>query len=124
MNITAASSQTPLGKSPHSAASLAGALPGGAAAAPGPVVQQTGVGAALAAGGLAEVQKAANRAQEMLGRTASSLKFAVDDATGTVVVKVVDTETEQVIRQIPSEEMLAIARNMEQLKGLLLKREA
>ncbi len=70
------------------------------------------------------MQKAANRAQEMLGRTASSLKFAVDDATGTVVVKVVDTETEQVIRQIPSEEMLAIARNMEQLKGLLLKREA
>jgi len=52
------------------------------------------------------------------------LKFTVDDKTGTVVVRVVDTETDQLIRQIPSEEMLAIARNMEQMQGLLVRREA
>jgi flagellar protein FlaG len=41
-----------------------------------------------------------------------------------MVVKVVDTETDQVIRQIPSEEMLAIARNIDRLQGLLVKQEA
>jgi len=73
---------------------------------------------------MAEVQRAANRAQEVLSRTGASLKFALDDDTGMVVVKVVDTETDQVIRQMPSEEMLALARNMEKLQGLLVKREA
>ncbi|MCA3141251.1 MAG: flagellar protein FlaG [Rhodocyclaceae bacterium] len=73
---------------------------------------------------LGEVQRAASRAQEVLVGSASSLKFTVDDKTGTVVVRVVDTETDQLIRQIPSEEMLAIARNMEQMQGLLVRREA
>ena len=51
----------------------------------------------------------------------SNLQFSVDKDTGTTVVKVVDTETKQVIRQIPSEEALRIAKAIGDFKGLLLK---
>lgn len=37
------------------------------------------------------------------------LSFNIDEGSGRTVVKVIDTETDQVIRQIPSEHVLAIA---------------
>jgi flagellar protein FlaG len=52
------------------------------------------------------------------------LQFSVDEDTGMTVVKVMDAETEEVIRQIPSEEVLAIAANLEEARGLLFKAKA
>ena len=40
------------------------------------------------------------------------------------MVKVVDQSTKEVIRQIPSEEMLAIAKALDSLKGLLVRQTA
>lgn len=54
----------------------------------------------------------------------SNLQFTVDEDTGMDVVKVVDTETKEVIRQIPSEETLAIAKALDQLQGLLVREKA
>ncbi|HUW50199.1 MAG TPA: flagellar protein FlaG [Sulfuricella sp.] len=54
---------------------------------------------------------------------ASDLEFNVDEGTGKVVVKVVDKATKEVIRQIPSEEMLSIARSLDKLQGLLIKQK-
>jgi len=54
----------------------------------------------------------------------NSLQFSIDDETGTTVVKVIDKETDEVIKQIPSEEMLALAKAIGQLKGLLVKQQA
>ena len=53
-----------------------------------------------------------------------TLLFSIDKDTGTTVVKVIDTETEEVIKQIPSEEMLALAKALDQLRGLLVKQKA
>lgn len=53
----------------------------------------------------------------------NSLEFSVDKDTGTTVVKVLDTETQEVIKQIPSEEMLALAKAIGQLKGLFVKQQ-
>lgn len=53
-----------------------------------------------------------------------TLLFSLDKDTGTTVVKVVDTETKEVIKQIPSEEMLALAKALDQLQGLLVKQKA
>ena len=50
-----------------------------------------------------------------------NLQFTVDEDTGIDVVKVIDTETEEVIRQFPSEEVLAIARALDKLQGLLIR---
>lgn len=52
------------------------------------------------------------------------LEFSIDDDIGRVVVKVVDKETEDVILQIPSEEMLAIAKALDNIKGLFIKQQA
>jgi len=50
--------------------------------------------------------------------------FPFDDDTGRTVVKVVDASTDEVIRQIPSEEVLAIAKALDKLQGVLIKQEA
>ena len=40
------------------------------------------------------------------------MDFHVDDVTGRVVVQVIDSSSNEVIRQIPAEEILAIARHL------------
>lgn len=58
------------------------------------------------------------------------LNFSVDEATGRVVVKVINSTTDEVIRQIPSEEMLAISRHLlesletDEPKGFLIELKA
>jgi flagellar protein FlaG len=54
----------------------------------------------------------------------STLQFNIDDSTGQTVVKVIDTDTKEVIKQIPSEDMLALAKALDQIKGLLVKQKA
>lgn len=50
----------------------------------------------------------------------NSLQFSIDDDTGKTVVKVIDVDTKQVIKQFPTEEMLAIARALDNITGLLV----
>jgi flagellar protein FlaG len=54
----------------------------------------------------------------------TSLHFSLDEDTGRTVVKMVDTRTDEVLRQFPSEEMLAISRSIDRMQGLLVNREA
>lgn len=54
----------------------------------------------------------------------TSLSFSIDEETKSVIVKVVDTESDKVIRQIPPEEILAIRRRIEALLGALFDKEA
>ncbi len=65
-----------------------------------------------------------NDVNEFIKPINNSLQFSIDDESGTTVVKVIDRETEEVIKQIPSEEMLALAKAIGQLKGLLVKQQA
>ncbi|HEY3325938.1 MAG TPA: flagellar protein FlaG [Novimethylophilus sp.] len=51
----------------------------------------------------------------------SNLEFSVDEDTDISVIKVVDSDSNEVIRQIPSKEVIAIAKALDQLKGLLVK---
>ena len=57
-----------------------------------------------------------NRAIDELSHRAQNisrdLEFSVDEGSDKTVVTVYDSETEEVIRQIPSEEMLALAQNV------------
>ena len=72
-----------------------------------------------------EVRKAANQVNEALKGTASSdLQFSVEGDNKQVVVRVVDSQTKEVIRQIPSEEMVAISKAMDNLSGLLVQQKA
>ena len=71
-----------------------------------------------------EVRKAASQVNEALKGTASSdLQFSVEGENKDVVVRVVDSQTKEVIRQIPSEQMVAISKAMDNLSGLLVQQK-
>jgi len=71
-----------------------------------------------------EVTKAVKATNEFVGSINDALQFSIDDETGKTVVKVIDSNTQEVIKQIPSEEMIAIAKALDKLKGLLLQQKA
>lgn len=71
-----------------------------------------------------ELERAAKTVEKFVEPMTSQLQFSVDEETGTRVVKVIDRSTKEVIRQIPSEEMLQIARSLERLQGLLFRDKA
>ncbi|MGD8387684.1 MAG: flagellar protein FlaG [Desulfobacteraceae bacterium] len=51
----------------------------------------------------------------------SDLQISIHDETGKIVVRVISRETGDVIREIPSEEMLKLAEKMEEMAGGLLR---
>ncbi len=74
------------------------------------------------------VANAVEEVKKAVATTASNLQFSIDDDTGKTVVKIVDEASQQVIRQIPSKEMLELAKALGEgcgsKSGLLLKNEA
>lgn len=54
----------------------------------------------------------------------NSLDFSIDDSSGKTIVRVTDKESGELIRQIPSQEMLDIARSLDRLQGILVKQKA
>lgn len=52
------------------------------------------------------------------------LSFSVHEASGRTIVRVLDGETKEVIRQIPSEEFLRISESLAANSALLIDREA
>ncbi len=67
---------------------------------------------------------AARMINDFLKSSSAGIEFSVDDGSNRIVVRVVDSETKQVIRQMPSEEALAIAQSLDRLTGLLLAQDA
>jgi flagellar protein FlaG len=51
------------------------------------------------------------------------LRFSVDEASGRIVVRVIDLATSKVVRQIPAEEMLALARNHAAMNNVIFSKE-
>ena len=76
------------------------------------------------------LEKVVSQLNAYIQNTQRDVDFSIDDSTGRVVVRVVDSVSEEVIRQIPSEEMLAISRHLvesletEQPKGFLIELKA
>ena len=54
---------------------------------------------------------------------ATKVSFDVDEGTGRSVVRVVNKETGEVIRQVPPEELLTLVARMRQLSGLIFNKE-
>jgi flagellar protein FlaG len=47
------------------------------------------------------------------------LRLQVDELSGRTVITVLDAETNEVVRQIPSPELLAVVRHLERVGALL-----
>jgi len=72
----------------------------------------------------AETRAAVVQANRAMAALSASLSFEVDAETRTTVVKVIDTSDNSVLRQIPSKEMLEIARALDRLQGMLVRDKA
>ena len=66
-----------------------------------------------------ELEQALTEVNERMQRNGRSLAFSLDKATDRTVIKVTNSTTGEVIRQIPDETVLRIAHTMEALKGML-----
>lgn len=75
------------------------------------------------------LESATKAFEAFLQRSQSDLSFRVDESTGRTYFKIVDSKTQEVIRQVPSEEILAMARKLRELgdpkaaSGVLVDRE-
>ena len=72
----------------------------------------------------AQVEQAVAQANRQMNAIAPSLQFEIDPETQTVVIRLVDREDQRVLRQVPSAEMLAIARALERMQALLVRTRA
>lgn len=72
----------------------------------------------------AQVEQAVRSISKAIQPISRNLRFSIDEATGHTVVRVVDAETGNLIRQIPTQEALDIARVLDRMQGLLLNDKA
>ena len=103
-----------------------GATPKQSDVAPAPAAGEAieAAAAQVSAGGegLRQLVAAANRATKSLN---NSVQLSLDSQSGKPVVRVVDSETGQLIRQIPSEEIMELRRALDRIAaGLLIHRTA
>lgn len=73
---------------------------------------------------MGQVQDAVKNINATFKALSRNLEFTVDAETDRTLVKVVDLETKEVIRQIPSPEVVEIAKAIDQLQGLLIRQKA
>lgn len=104
------------------AVSGAGLQSSGQAAAQSAVATQ--VAAASATSVTSEqAQQAVDVVNKVVQIFNSDVEFAVDKQTGINLVKVIDKDTDEVIRQLPIEAVVDFARTLDSLQGLLVKQK-
>ena len=52
------------------------------------------------------------------------LEFSVDQDSGDTVIKVIDRETDEVVRQIPSEELVHLRKRLQEAAGVIFRDSA
>jgi len=66
-----------------------------------------------------DVEDMVEALEDFANTVQTRLNFTIDDGTKDVVVKIMDKETNEVIKQFPAEEMLELREKMQDLSGLL-----
>lgn len=72
----------------------------------------------------ATLSKAVKMLNDHVAPALQSIEFSLDQDSNRMVVKVVDTSTNKVLRQIPNEEALAISKSLGKLQGLMINKTA
>ncbi|MBI3903707.1 MAG: flagellar protein FlaG [Nitrosomonadales bacterium] len=74
----------------------------------------------------AQLQSAVDSLNQAMKQNNANVEFSIDKDTKQTVIRVVESKTGDVIRQYPSEDVLAISRAIDhmQQQGLLLKQKA
>jgi flagellar protein FlaG len=71
-----------------------------------------------------QVEQAAARVKDLLRGTTSHLEIEIDPDLHKVVIKILNGESGEIIRQIPTQEILDLAKNLDEPKGLLVRERA
>ena len=70
------------------------------------------------------VEQAVVNLQDFVQTVNRDIRFSVHDDTGEIVVQVTDSESGDVIRQIPSEDALELAKSIQDVRSLLFETRA
>jgi flagellar protein FlaG len=72
-----------------------------------------------------DVSAAVRKMNDAMLGSSQSLQFSIDEDSKDIVVKVIDQNTKEVVRQIPSKEALQIAKSIDKMQqGLLIDQTA
>ncbi len=66
-----------------------------------------------------DVHEAIANINEQMQRNGHGLAFSVDETLNRTVIKVTNSESGEVVRQIPDESLLRVAHNLDRIAGLL-----
>jgi Uncharacterized flagellar protein FlaG len=72
----------------------------------------------------ARTRKVMDDISKSLASMQTNLDFSVDEDLGRVVVRIVDPETQELIKQLPSEEALALAKSLRKMTGMFVETSA
>lgn len=70
------------------------------------------------------LEDAVKHLADFVASASSEINFSIDQSSGTQVVKIMDKNSQEVIRQIPSEEAIHLAQALDKLQGLFVKDKA
>ncbi len=114
-NVTAVTAAPARTSAPSGQNSVPSAVPPGKGAS----ADGKSLPAARAAAAAQDLERALRTLNESMAAAQRNLSFRVDKGSGRTVITVVDASTHEVIRQIPSEEVLAVSQALEAASGLL-----
>jgi flagellar protein FlaG len=70
-----------------------------------------------------EIHKDLDMINEQLKSSNSSIQFSIDDKSNDVIVRIVNKDTGEVIRQIPPESIVKLRDSMKDLSGLFVEKK-
>lgn len=71
-----------------------------------------------------KIVEAIEKANEKVVNEGTELKFSIHKKTNEIMIKVINTDTDEVIREIPSEKILDMVANFMEMAGILVDEEA
>lgn len=71
-----------------------------------------------------QVKAALKAINDSLREQSQNIEFTVDDDSNRTIVKVVDLQTNEIIRQMPTKEALEIAKMLDRVQSLLFSQKA
>ncbi|MDP3088712.1 MAG: flagellar protein FlaG [Methylotenera sp.] len=72
----------------------------------------------------ASLVTAVKKLNEFVAPALQTITFAIDDQSERMVVKVIDTASQKVLRQIPNDEVLSMSKTLDKLQGLVIRQTA
>lgn len=69
-----------------------------------------------------EVNTAVDSLHGLISMLQTRISFSISEETDQIIIKVINRETDEVIRQIPPEELVSLQAKMEELTGIIFNK--